>query len=95
VQEMQAREAAEARLREKAANEEANRRQVIAESEATLLENEALPLKQYLMSYVVPTLSEGLSQVCREQPEDPIEFLAQYLFAHAQDIEGSLANGKS
>merc|ERR1719510_255459 len=92
AQETQQRQAAEAALRNKAAGEEAGRRQIIAESEAKLLENEALPLRQYLMSNVVPVLSNGLSKVCQEQPDDPIEFLAQYLFAHANDGEESLAD---
>mmetsp|Transcript_4111 Transcript_4111/g.10586 ORF Transcript_4111/g.10586 Transcript_4111/m.10586 type:complete len:133 (+) Transcript_4111:1109-1507(+) len=88
----QAQEAAEAALRQKAAGEEAQRRQAIADSEASLLEAEAMPLRQYLMMQVVPTLSEGLSEVCKEQPDDPIEFLAQYLFAHAQNIDASASN---
>jgi len=77
----------EAQLREDARAEEARRRQAIADREASTLEAEALPLRTYLMSQVVPTLTAGLSEVCKEQPEDPIEYLAQYLFAHAQDID--------
>eukprot|EP00932_Pfiesteria_piscicida_P018795 SRR837773.5642.p1 GENE.SRR837773.5642~~SRR837773.5642.p1 ORF type:complete len:447 (-),score=187.20 SRR837773.5642:23-1174(-) len=91
AQERAALEAKERELRQEAAAEEADRRQAIAEGEAELLENEVLPLRQYLMTNVVPTLTDGLAEVCKEQPEDPIEFLAQYLFAHAQDIAGSLA----
>merc|ERR1712217_296093 len=86
----QDRQAAEQAMRQQASGEEAHRRQAIAESEAALLEAEAMPLRQYLLSNVVPTLSEGLTEVCKEQPEDPIEYLAQYLFAHAQDIAPAL-----
>jgi len=82
--------AAEAALRRKVGEEESQRRQVISENEASLLESEAMPLRQYLMVNVVPTLSQGLSEVCKEQPEDPIEYLAQYLFAHAADISAAL-----
>merc|ERR1712190_23251 len=85
--------AAEACMYDQAAREEAQRRQAIAESEAQLLEAEAMPLRQYLLANVVPTLTEGLGEVCKEQPEDPIEYLAQYLFAHAQDIAPNLAGG--
>jgi len=85
-----AQEAKESELRKATADYEADRRKNIADSEATHLENEVLPLRQYLMVNVVPTLSEGLAEICKEQPEDPIEYLAQYLFAHAQDIAGSL-----
>lgn len=73
-------------LRQQRKKEEAGRRQVIAEQEASVLEAESMPLQQYLMVNVVPTLTEGLSEVAKTMPEDPIEYLAQYLFAHAQDI---------
>jgi len=76
----------EAALRQEMADQEDTRRKVIAQNEANLLEAEAQPLRQYLLTNVVPTLTAGLSEVCKEQPEDPIEYLAQYLFAHAQDI---------
>jgi len=69
---------------------EALRRQFIAEGEASLLDAESQPLKQYLMLNVVPTLTAGLSEVCKSTPEDPIEYLAQYLFTHAQDIAPQL-----
>mmetsp|Transcript_4867 Transcript_4867/g.11372 ORF Transcript_4867/g.11372 Transcript_4867/m.11372 type:complete len:704 (-) Transcript_4867:172-2283(-) len=81
--------AEELKLHERA-DEETSRRRVIAESEASLLENETQPLRQYLMNNVVPTLTEGLSEVCKQMPDDPIEYLAQYLFAHAQDIAPQL-----
>eukprot|EP00930_Biecheleria_cincta_P082291 TRINITY_DN7204_c0_g1_i6.p1 TRINITY_DN7204_c0_g1~~TRINITY_DN7204_c0_g1_i6.p1 ORF type:complete len:723 (-),score=203.28 TRINITY_DN7204_c0_g1_i6:432-2600(-) len=77
----------EANLRDKTAEEEESRRQVIAQNEATHLEAEAQPLRRYLLANVVPTLTAGLGEVCKEQPEDPIEYLAQYLFAHAQDAQ--------
>lgn len=85
-------EAAEEAKRQQRGQEEANRRQAIADNEASLLEAEAVPLRQYLMHNVVPTLTNGLSEVCKEMPDDPIEYLAEYLFAHAQDIEAQLGN---
>jgi adenylate kinase len=78
---------AEQGLMAETADAEAARRQLIKDGESALLDSEAMPLRQYLLRSVVPTLSDGLSKVCKEQPEDPIEYLAQYLFAHAQDIE--------
>lgn len=82
--------AQEEALREQRAAGEAERRTVIAEGEAALLQSEALPLQQYLTANVVPTLTEGLGEVCKVMPDDPIEYLAQYLFAHAQDIAPQL-----
>eukprot|EP00928_Gymnodinium_smaydae_P058896 TRINITY_DN4209_c2_g1_i1.p1 TRINITY_DN4209_c2_g1~~TRINITY_DN4209_c2_g1_i1.p1 ORF type:complete len:757 (-),score=203.37 TRINITY_DN4209_c2_g1_i1:122-2392(-) len=81
---------AEERLRKKRASGEADRKREIGESESAALEAEATPLRQYLLANVVPTLSEGLTEVCKDMPEDPIEALAQYLFAHAQDIAPQL-----
>ncbi|EGI65491.1 Putative adenylate kinase 7 [Acromyrmex echinatior] len=40
----------------------------------------AEPLRQYLMTYVFPTLTEALIEVAKLRPEDPIDFLAEYLF---------------
>lgn len=86
----QALQAQEEALREQRAAGEANRRTVLAEGEAALLKSEALPLQQYLLANVVPTLTDGLGEVCKVMPDDPIEYLAQYLFAHAQDIAPQL-----
>lgn len=74
-----------AKKREQRQKSEAGRRQAIAEAAASDLEQQAHPLRQYLMLNVVPTLTEGLSEVCQKMPDDPIEYLAQYLFAHAND----------
>merc|ERR1719456_2123476 len=38
-----------------------------------------IPLRQYLDTYVVPTLLPGLNTVGEERPENPVEFLAYYL----------------
>ncbi|XP_055919481.1 adenylate kinase 7-like [Eupeodes corollae] len=39
-----------------------------------------LPLRQYLDKYVLPTLTEGILKVAELQPDDPVDFLAEYLF---------------
>ena len=31
---------------------------------------------------MVPTVMEGLQAVCKERPENPVEFLAYYLLSH-------------
>merc|ERR1719181_1453882 len=92
------REIAERKAKEQNRQDERNkdeegRRQMLAESEAQLLANETQPLRQYLMINVVPTLTEGLMEVCKVTPEDPIEYLSEYLFAHAQDIQAQLQDG--
>lgn len=39
----------------------------------------ALPTRSYLEQTVVPILLQGLAAVNRERPENPVEFLAQFL----------------
>ncbi|CAJ1363144.1 unnamed protein product [Effrenium voratum] len=38
-----------------------------------------LPLRQYLDTYVVPTLLPGMNAVAEARPENPVEWLAYYL----------------
>uniref|UniRef100_A0A3Q3WQU7 Uncharacterized protein n=1 Tax=Mola mola TaxID=94237 RepID=A0A3Q3WQU7_MOLML len=50
--------------------------------EQQLLEARALPLRNYLMKYVMPSLSEALLDCSKIKPEDPVDFLVltQYTF---------------
>ena len=45
-----------------------------------LLEVRSLPLRNYLLQNVIPTLTEGLIEVCKVKPDDPIDHLAEWLF---------------
>jgi len=38
------------------------------------------------MQYVVPTLTTGLIDVCRETPDDPIAYLAEYLSSYSTEM---------
>ncbi|KAG7203649.1 hypothetical protein KM043_013684 [Ampulex compressa] len=38
------------------------------------------PLRHYLMKHVFPTLTQGLIEVAKLRPDDPVDFLAEYLF---------------
>lgn len=40
---------------------------------------EALPTRAYLDETVVPVLMQGLSALVQERPENPLQFLGQYL----------------
>ncbi|KAF8570279.1 hypothetical protein P879_02895, partial [Paragonimus westermani] len=42
-------------------------------------EAEALPMRHYLMRYVMPDLTKALLACSRIRPEDPIDFLAEYM----------------
>lgn len=43
--------------------------------EEKLLEVQSDPVRSYLLEHIMPTLSQGLAQCCREQPQDPLDFL--------------------
>merc|ERR1712232_562191 len=44
-----------------------------------------MPLRQYLDTYVSPTLMPGLKALGEERPENPVEWLAQYLMKNNPD----------
>jgi hypothetical protein len=43
-------------------------------------QSRSAPLRAYLMSEVIPTLTEGLIEVTKVRPEDPVDFLAEWIF---------------
>ena len=43
-------------------------------------EANSLSLRQYLMEYVMPYLAEGMLEVCRALPSDPVDYLAEFLW---------------
>ena len=58
----------------------------IKEQERELLDTRSQPIRQYLMDNVVPILTEGLIDVCKELPENPVDFLAEYLFKRSLEV---------
>jgi len=59
----------------------------IKRQEAEALEASSIPLRTFLMKHVMPTLSQGLAEVCRTRPDDPVDALAEYLFKNNPRIE--------
>ncbi|XP_055729279.1 adenylate kinase 7a isoform X2 [Salvelinus fontinalis] len=51
----------------------------VKRQEHELLEARSAPLRNYLMNYVMPSLTEGMMECCKAQPDDPVDFLAEYL----------------
>jgi len=43
---------------------------------------QALPIRAYLDQTVVPILLDGMSELVKERPESPVEWLAAYLLRH-------------
>ena len=52
-----------------------------------VLEARSKPLRAYLMETVIPALTEGMLEVVKVQPEDPIDYLADFLFKKGQSLE--------
>ena len=50
----------------------------VKRQEQELLENQSIPLRNYLMKHVMPTLTQGLIQACKARPDDPIDFLVSF-----------------
>lgn len=48
--------------------------------EEKMLAIESEPLREYLMRFIFPVLARGLIEVARIKPNDPVDFLAEYLF---------------
>ncbi|CAH1997061.1 unnamed protein product [Acanthoscelides obtectus] len=48
--------------------------------EEKVLVAQSEPLRYYLMKYVLPVLSKGLIEVAKIRPDDPLDYLAEYLF---------------
>ncbi|DBB04872.1 hypothetical protein WJX82_010590 [Trebouxia sp. C0006] len=61
---------------------EAGKAERIALNTHAALNTAAMPVRQYLEATVVPILMQGLGQVVRERPSDPVEYLAAYLLKH-------------
>ena len=58
----------------------------IKEYERDVLDQKSQPIRQYLMDNLVPILTEGLLEVCKRTPDDPVDYLAEYLFRRSLDV---------
>lgn len=59
------------------------RRAAVLLEDALLLEAASQPIRAYLLANVVPALVDGLLDVCKTQPDDPVDALAEHLFNYA------------
>lgn len=59
----------------------------IKKEELEYLETQSHPLRNYLMTHVMPTLTKGLIECCKHKPGDPIDYLAEYLFKNNPQID--------
>lgn len=61
------------------AAQDKNSAEKAAQAVPVKLDGAAVSVRAYLEQTVVPVLMAGLQQLVRERPDDPIEFLCQYL----------------
>ncbi|KAJ8007321.1 hypothetical protein DPEC_G00116320 [Dallia pectoralis] len=82
VLETKERKRIEAETKAKMATQLAKRSVQVTEvkrQERELLEARSCPLRNYLMKDVIPSLSEAMLECCKAKPDDPVDFLAEYL----------------
>jgi hypothetical protein len=51
----------------------------VKREEFELLEAQSIPLRNYLMKHVMPTLTQGLIDCCKTRPDDPIDYIVSVL----------------
>lgn len=86
-QEKERLEAEEAAERVKNQTEWNEKLEKIKKEELEYLETQSVPLRNYLMTHVMPTLTKGLIECCKQKPEDPIDYLAEYLFKNNPQVD--------
>lgn len=51
-----------------------------------VLDSDSHDLRNYLLSNMVAILTDGLLDICKRQPNDPVDSLAEYLFKRSLDV---------
>ena len=68
------------------AHSQSERLAQVQKEEQEMLETHSIPLRNYLMRHVMPTLTEGLIEVCKVRPDDPVDYLVStsplYLYVY-------------
>ena len=49
-----------------------------------LEETDELNMRQFLMKYIIPLLTEGMIEVWKVGPLDPVDYLAEYIFKRSK-----------
>ncbi|BHF70029.1 Adenylate kinase 7 [Sparganum proliferum] len=93
-----AREAAEKELERARIREEERVRDIRTRELASMLEKvkrdeesallaASQPLRAYLQQYIMPTLCSGILECVKQRPEDPLDYLAEYLFRNNPQVD--------
>nr|CAB3220768.1 adenylate kinase 7 [Phallusia mammillata] len=80
-------EAEEAAIMKQRQEEWLERLEEVRRQEREVLELQSIPLRNYLMKHVMPTLTQGLIQCCQVRPDDPVDYLAEFLFEQNPQVD--------
>eukprot|EP00775_Hariotina_reticulata_P012850 gene12850-12977_t len=72
----------ERRLRNRGTESEEKVLQRLSNAEAEIAKAQGMPVRQYMDATVIPVLREGLKALNATRPDDPLQYLADYLVAH-------------
>ena len=48
-----------------------------------------LNMRQFLMKFIIPVLTEGMIEACKVGPLDPVDYLAEYIFKRSSEFRDS------
>ena len=54
----------------------------------------ALNMRQFLMKQIIPVLTEGMIDVYRVGPTDPVDYLAEYIFQKSNNLRKQVKTKK-
>ncbi|KAG9344722.1 hypothetical protein JZ751_010409, partial [Albula glossodonta] len=86
-EERERKEAEEAAVRAARLEEWGKNLREVKRQEQEMLEVRALPLRNYLMKNVMPSLTEALVECCKVKPDDPVDYLAEYLLRSSAHVD--------
>lgn len=58
----------------------------VMKQEHELLETRSVPMRHYLMKYVMPTVIQGLVDCCKVKPDDPVDFLVTLVIWYSYHV---------
>ncbi|CDS39543.1 adenylate kinase 7 [Echinococcus multilocularis] len=82
-----AREAEEFRRREVRKREFSDLLERVRTEEDEALLEASKPLREFLSKFVMPTLTKGIFECIWRRPEDPVDYLAEYLFRNNAQVD--------
>lgn len=66
--------------RQKRDEEWSERFEQLKKEEAEILAERSAPLRAYLAKNIMPSLTKALIETCKIRPDDPVDFIAEFLF---------------